>query len=114
VTARHPGPLGTYLPTTEGRQVFVRPTLFGDGVQVAIVGKRGGIVEALGIGLEAVPAFIHAVDSHSERAWEVRQKRARRSVKEKERRYREALASNPWLRKGGSPHASEKYIVRPR
>lgn len=57
------------LPTTEGRTLQIRPCLQGEGVQLGIVGKRGGLVEAAGVALTHIPNLILGVDEVSEVAW---------------------------------------------
>ena len=99
---------GFRVPTTEGRKLLVRPGADGSGVQVATIGKRGGLVEASMIGLEDVPGFIFAVDRASEIAWGAQEKCRRRERRELERRHKAALERNPWLRKA----AGGKVTVR--
>ncbi|HET7120320.1 MAG TPA: hypothetical protein VFI17_03590 [Solirubrobacterales bacterium] len=93
------GPVAERIPTTEGRAVLVRPALHGEGVHLAIVGKRGGLVEGVGIGLDQVANFVLAVDGISEIAWARHTEQLRRSRRERERRHAAALAANPWLKK---------------
>lgn len=98
--SRPVGPLiGELIPTSEGRQLLVRPAWRGEGVQIATIGKRGGLVEASCLGLEQVIPFIAAVDGVSELAWAVHERQLKRSRRERERRHAAALASNPWLQK---------------
>lgn len=96
---RRRGPIAEHVPTTEGREVLIRPALLGEGVQLAIVGKRGSLVEAVCIGLDQVGNFVLAVDGISEIAWAQHTKQLRRSRRERERRHAAALAANPWLKK---------------
>lgn len=91
--------LGRRIPTSEGRGLLLRPALFGEGIHLAIVGKRGRIVEGAGIRLDHVPGLILALDGISEVAWAQSQKQLRRSRRDRERRHAAALASNPWLKK---------------
>jgi hypothetical protein len=78
---------------------MVRPAALGEGVQLAIVGKRGGVVEGVCIGLDQVGGLVLAVDGISEIAWAQRNRQVRRGRRERERRHAAALASNPWLKK---------------
>jgi hypothetical protein len=93
------GSVAELVSTTEGRAVLVRPALHGEGVHLAIVGKRGGLVEGVGIGLDQVANFVLAVDGISEIAWARHTEQLRRSRRERERRHAAALAANPWLKK---------------
>lgn len=104
--------IGELIPTTEGRQLLVRPAWRGAGVQLGIIGKRGSLVEGVGIDLDRLPAAIFAIDGAGELAWELNEKELRRSRRERERRHAEALASNPWLKKRANDKAA--YVVRPR
>ncbi|MFL5901232.1 MAG: hypothetical protein ACJ75S_08555 [Solirubrobacterales bacterium] len=71
-------PLGVKVPGSEGRTLRIRPALAGTGVQLAIVGKRGSLVEALCVDLVNVPAVIYGIDGCSEIAWDEFQKQPRR------------------------------------
>lgn len=62
--------LGIRVAGTEGRTMNVRPTLGGDGIQLAILGKRGGIVEAFSVDLAQIPSLVMGIDLVSEYAWE--------------------------------------------
>jgi len=64
--------VGLRIPTTEGRQLLVRPAQGGDGVQLAIIGKRGSMVEAVCIGLDQLSSTVLTIDTVSEWAWEKR------------------------------------------
>jgi hypothetical protein len=57
------------VPGVEGRTLQIRPTLGGDGVQLGIIGKRGGLIEAFCVEHAQIPAFVFALDSVSEEAW---------------------------------------------
>jgi hypothetical protein len=106
--------VGIEVPTTEGRQLLLRPLAGGDGVQLAIIGKRGGLVEAVGIALEQTMPLLQHLDAMSEVAWQVRERQSKRDRRAKERRHRAALESNPWLKKPGRAETTTTYVVRPR
>ncbi len=91
--------VGQHIPTSEGRQLLLRPAAEGDGVQLAIVGKRGSLVEAVGIGLDQATNFLLAFDGMTEIAWGMHQRSERRAKRTRERRHGEALRRNPWLRR---------------
>jgi hypothetical protein len=57
------------VPTIDGRTLKIRPCMKGEGVQLGIIGKRGGLVEATSIALTDVPGLILGVDMVSEAAW---------------------------------------------
>jgi hypothetical protein len=106
------GPVAFFMPTAEDRELAIRPSLEGDGVQLALIGKRGGLVEATTVALENIPGFLVKVDFMAEVAWARQRRLLKRRRREKERRHRAALARNPWLNGRADPNAN--YIVRPR
>lgn len=105
---------GAYVRLTDGRHLLVRPLKEGAGVQLAIIGKRGGLVEAAPVPIDAVLRLILLVDGVSEIAWRAKEKFDRRKTKEMERRHAEALAGNRWLTEPRFMDGEVEYIVRPR
>ena len=69
--------LGLLVPGAEGRTLKVRPALGGAGVQLGIIGKRGGMVEAFCADLAQVPSLVLGIDTVSEAAWAEYQSRSR-------------------------------------
>lgn len=120
-----PGGEHAYLRLGDGRHLLVRPLTEGAGVQLAIVGKRGGMVDAAPVKLETVPRLIHLVDAASEITWAAREKFEQRRLKELERKRAKAYARNPFSPEYRGPNPGqwktaprapldEPYLVRPR
>jgi hypothetical protein len=114
-----------YLRLGDGRYLMVRPLTEGAGVQLALIGKRGGVVDAAAIPLDSVPRFIALVDGVSEITWAAWEKFERRKQKELERRLAKGYAANPFTPEYMGKHPGrwktaprapidEPYLVRPR
>lgn len=106
---------GAHIATTEGRQLLIRPAARGEGaLQLAVIGKRGSVQEAVGIGLEQIPAVIFALDELFALAWRAREVQQRKSRRARERGHQDALDRNPWLKRRPRAKANATFIVRPR
>jgi hypothetical protein len=65
--------IGFKFGLLDGRHLLIRPLLGGEGVQLGIIGKRGGLVEAAQVGLDNASGVLAAIDEASEIAWQERQ-----------------------------------------
>lgn len=58
------------IPTADGRLVKIRSCLGGEAIQIGIIGKRGGLVEAVSFDAHQLPHLLGALESVADEAIE--------------------------------------------
>jgi hypothetical protein len=101
---------GFTVPAVGGRSVLVRSGWGGEAVQLAIVSVYGNIIEAVDLDRAQLPAVLGALRRSQAVADRDLMEALKQRQCENDRRYRDALARNPWLNEARA--AREKRGLR--